>query len=411
MSSKKAKSRIFWRTQGGERRAYADFRGIGGGREALIVAGESRATTDPLIAEKLVANRLSELQAEKRNGVLLGVKRKAKPSAFVAEHLVQKAKSGRFSDTWLADSERMLTIAIKFFGSERDLATIAVTDVQSWINDLATHTNKRGGTLGGGAIRHHLNVLSNVYKRAQSEGCVPPGFNPCAAIIDKPSGNREEARWLEVHEAALLLESARTYTAKRAAAAMPFIYPLIATYILTGGRESEVLGLEVQDVNFERKTITFRPNDWRRLKTRTSHRTVPLWPQLEAILKNYLRGGDAPRVGGLLFPSHRLLRAGMVTDFRKALDAVAERAGWKEGEVRSKAFRHTYCAARLQTLDNGAPVSIYTVGKEMGHGGEALVKRVYGHLGTVRHRSEVVEYRVEQHKKELKAKLQLLRSA
>jgi integrase len=116
-------------------------------------------------------------------------------------------------------------------------------------------------------------------------------------------------------------------------------------------------------------------------------------------------------VGGLLFPSHRLLRAGMVTDFRKALDAVAERAGWKEGEVRSKAFRHTYCAARLQTLDNGAPVSIYTVGKEMGHGGEALVKRVYGHLGTVRHRSEVVEYRVEQHKKELKAKLQLLRSA
>jgi hypothetical protein len=134
MSSKKAKSRIFWRTQGGERRAYADFRGIGGGREALIVAGESRATTDPLIAEKLVANRLSELQAEKRNGVLLGVKRKAKPSAFVAEHLVQKAKSGRFSDTWLADSERMLTIAIKFFGSERDLATIAVTDVQSWIS-------------------------------------------------------------------------------------------------------------------------------------------------------------------------------------------------------------------------------------------------------------------------------------
>ncbi len=87
----------------------------------------------------------------------------------------------------------------------------------------------------------------------------------------------------------------------------------------------------------------------------------------------------------------------MVTDFHKLLDAVAVRAGWKPGEIRSKMFRHTYCAARLQTLDQGAPVSAYTVAKEMGHGGETMVRRVYGHLGQVRHRAEAVEYRVEQH--------------
>lgn len=101
----------------------------------------------------------------------------------------------------------------------------------------------------------------------------------------------------------------------------------------------------------------------------------------------------------------------MVTDFRWALDAIAARVGWKEGEIRAKMFRHTYCAARLQRLDNGAPVSIYTVARELGHGGEALVKRVFGDLGEVRHRSEVVENRVDQHKKKLAAKLQLLRSA
>jgi hypothetical protein len=37
------------------------------------------------------------------------------------------------------------------------------------------------------------------------------------------------------------------------------------------------------------------------------------------------------------------------------------------------------------------------VGKELGHGGESMVRRVYGHLAQVRHRAEVVEYRVEQH--------------
>ena len=42
---------------------------------------------------------------------------------------------------------------------------------------------------------------------------------------------------------------------------------------------------------------------------------------------------------------------------------------------------------------------------ELGHGGHSLVKRVYGHLGTLRHRSEHVEYRVEQHAEKLGARL------
>ncbi len=71
-------------------------------------------------------------------------------------------------------------------------------------------------------------------------------------------------------------------------------------------------------------------------------------------------------------------------------------------------FRHTYCAARLQTLDHGAPVSPFTVAKEMGHGGDSLVKRIYGHLGEVRRRSEVVEYRVENHREVLGQRLTAL---
>ncbi len=87
---------------------------------------------------------------------------------------------------------------------------------------------------------------------------------------------------------------------------------------------------------------------------------------------------------------------------------MAVRAAWKAGEIRSKMFRHTYCAARLQTLDQGAPVSVYTVAKELGHGGESMVRRVYGHLGQVRHRAEVVEYRVEQHVAKLGERLAAL---
>ena len=73
-------------------------------------------------------------------------------------------------------------------------------------------------------------------------------------------------------------------------------------------------------------------------------------------------------------------------------------------------FRHTSASARLQTTDQGAPVSIFTVSRELGHGSESLVKRINGHLSTVRHRAKVVEYRVEQHKKVLKEQLAALRS-
>jgi hypothetical protein len=57
----------------------------------------------------------------------------------------------------------------------------------------------------------------------------------------------------------------------------------------------------------------------------------------------------------------------------------------------------TYATARLQTLDNGAPVSPWTVEKELGHGSRDMLEEVYGRIGDVRHRSEAVEYRVEQH--------------
>jgi hypothetical protein len=102
----------------------------------------------------------------------------------------------------------------------------------------------------------------------------------------------------------------------------------------------------------------------------------------------------------------------MITDIRKQMDKVAGTAGWQPGEIRTKIFRHTYCAARLQSLDRGFPISTYTVARELGHGGESLIKRVYGHLGQVRHRSEHAEFRIEQHQDhdDIRGRLRSLRT-
>jgi integrase len=408
--NKTRRNRLYWRNQGGVDRAYGDFRDfadVGGKREALVPAGAMRATSDADIAHKLIADRLGELEERRRHRILLDVPRHGGLADFAQYHLVQKAKNKRVTEEWVAQTQYQLEEAVRFFGPMRELGSVRTRDIQEYANHLRESPSPSGRIRAEGTIKHYLASLSNLYTRAQSEGYVPPGYNPVAALMDKPVARREEARWLEVHEAALLLEAARRYSP--GADALPFMHALIATFLLTGGRKSEVLGLEVGDISFDRKTVTFRPNHWRRLKTRPSRRTVPLWPQLEAILRDHVFGRPGP-LGTLLFPSTQKDAERPVTDVRKSLDAIGELAGFDRGEIRTKVFRHTYCAARLQTLDNGAPVSQWTVSREMGHGGRSMVERVYGHLGDVRHRSDVVEYRIEQHEEVLVDRLTRLRS-
>jgi integrase len=48
---------------------------------------------------------------------------------------------------------------------------------------------------------------------------------------------------------------------------------------------------------------------------------------------------------------------------------------------------------RIQTVDSGEPVAIYTVSRELGHRDTKMVEQIYGHLLNQRHRRSVVSYR------------------
>lgn len=390
------KKRIYWRERGGESRAYGDFRDyadVGGGQEALIPRGSALATTDPDVARALVDQRVKQFEEARRHRNLLGRRGPARLKAFVDHHVKLKRELGRVTASYVDKVEAHLGVALEFFGEDREVDTLTVVDVRRYMHWLLQRSNGRGGTLAGATVRRYLVSLSNLFRRAESEAVVPSGFNPVSSLMDKPRAVSREAEWLEVEEAARLLDAARTFEADEQRRAYPYIYPMLATFLLTGGRRTEVRGLEVSDVNFDRETVTFRPNEWRGLKTATSRRSVPLWPQLKGILRTYVEGPRRGIGGKLLFPS--VWRNGeerMLNDQRKLLDRLGEKAGITEKSIRTKMFRHTYCATRLQTLDHGHPVAPFTVARELGHGGTHLVERVYGHLGTARHRSEVVEY-------------------
>lgn len=415
---KNAGPHIFWRRG----RAYADFRAyanVGGGRGALTPPGSTWGTTDPEIADALFATKLTELQAKRTTRVGVPRRRSTTLATLVRDHLVMKAQVGRTSHSHLYDLERRLRTAIEFFGADRDPRTIEPTEVRTWAEALAKPGRRKPGT-----VRHYLNAVSGLYGRAQEGLYVDPGYNPVAMLQEKPTGRwKHEAAFFEVADAALLLAAARVLGARdqrrpghdaNRVNATRGLYPIIATFLLTGGRAAEVLGLDVQDVSFDRGLVRFCPNAHRGLKTQTSVREVPIWPQLRDILQDWLYGGEAPRTSGLLF---RAQHGGMVRDLRKSLDAIGALCGFEEGEVRTRRFRHTYCSARLQTVQRiikpgrdpathpdpyeWVEVSRFTVQKEMGHGGAQLVDRIYGHMPKNPHRSEVVEYRVEQRHQEV----------
>jgi integrase len=213
--------------------------------------------------------------------------------------------------------------AVAFFGAERRLGSIDVQDVVEWIQFLREVRFRRSRAkdsperpLSDGTIRHRINALSNLFRRAQRWKYVPIGYNPVALLErgERPAIPKSSTAFLEVPSVALLFEAARTYSRTKREPEMAIAHAVLATLVLTGGRKSEVLGLELNDISFDRKTVTFRPNQWRgkdgrgrdRLKTVGSQRVVPLWPQLEELLRPHV--WERLQAGGSLLSRHHTCR-------------------------------------------------------------------------------------------------------
>jgi integrase len=363
-------------------RWYADFRDfadVGGGQEALIPDGSRCATKDDELAEVLMARRLMELH-ERRAGGTYG----APTLADYRKHHLE-VKAGYRRESTVDRDRQALAHLEEYLGEDIPLDAIGVRELTQYVAWRRKQPGRPAGTtISAQTILHELHALSNLYRRAIAEGHVET--NPVRQLPEKPSVQRQERVWLEHDQAGRLLRAAKAYDREHEGRGIGFMHPLLATYLLTGGRRSEVLGLERRDVDRGEALVRFRENDHRRLKRAHCRRYVPLWPQLAAALEDRL---ERIRTGQLLFPSPKTDR--MLTDFRKPLRTIVDAAGLEEVPTPTT-FRHTYAAARLQTLDGGEPVSVYTVAQEMGHKDTTQIEETYGHLMRTRHRTRTVRF-------------------
>jgi integrase len=376
---------IYWR----EGRAYLDGRRWNKGRVPLSLPGETRGTTDPEIADRLARKLVDEWDEAITAAARLGL-RAENDVATAGDDYIAGLRERKKSESHVVYMHRCLLRALEFFDvvqseqaktaaekkrtrGPRNLQTISVPDVRAFIRWLRTlKVGRRGSELmSDSTVRQHLAALSGVFTQAISDGHIPLGANPVAALLGKPAGTQSSTELLEPWQCATLLESARTLpeVPGDGRKALPCAYELLAFFLYTGAREGEVRRAEVGDLHFDPSPAF--PGGWIRIrgtKTDDAERVLPMHPHHREILHAYLR--RIGRVGGLLF---EVAEGAPVGDWRKTLDRIARRVGFEDGDVRTRRFRVSYATHRCTCDDADAN----TVRLEMGHTDLQMMAKVY----------------------------------
>lgn len=379
---RKKQSRLYYREGRGWYADNRDYADVGGRREAMTPKGGRFATKGQDEAMQLLATRLQELEAA-RAAKAEGLAGDPRLSDYARRHLEIKKKVSK------ASTVRRIEIALRrlvgFYGDPR-LSEIEPHDVTNFIVWRLAQPGTRGKRVQPATVRKELGALANLYDRAVREQQATK--NPVLSVPreDWPRAEYREPTYLEPGEVARIFELARRTVQSREGRCFPFTEEMLAAFALTGGRKAEVFGLERRDVDLEHRIVHIRPNRWRGLKAPRHTRWMPLWPQLEAYLRPLLEQEGSPYE--LLFPG----RKGLIRNLDYTLPKLAERAGVRK-RVTLHTFRHTYAATRIQTLDHGQPVHLFTVARELGHTNVQLLEKLYGHLIHTRYRSAVVAYR------------------
>jgi len=145
---------------------------------------------------------------------------------------------------------------------------------------------------------------------------------------------------------------------------------------MTGIRAGELLGLQINDLDFERRMIQVRRSAWygktQSPKTTSSVRTVPMPEPLARILQDYVRNWR-PNPGGFLFVTrnNRPPSSNNVVEHR--LCPILD--GLKIQRCGLHSFRRTHSS---MLVESGAPVSAAQA--QLGHADPSITLGIYSHV-------------------------------
>ena len=244
---------------------------------------------------------------------------------------------------------------------ERRLDEIRVDDI------LAVISNLRKQGYSGTTIAAILTPLSRLFTHAVRRGLIE--VNPVSKLdrSERPRVSRQERPVLNPEEIGRLLE-----------AATPRYRTLLATAILSGLRQGELLGLHWRDVDFGKELIHVRSAlDRHRLdvppKTERAVRDVILMPALAQALRQHKQESAFNRADDYVFTTRLGTPEHAAHLGARALKPALERAGIRP--VRWHDLRHTFASLLIA---GGANITF--VSRQLGHTSSQITLGVYAHL-------------------------------
>lgn len=244
---------------------------------------------------------------------------------------------------------------------QRRLDEIGVDDVLGLISEL------RDLGYSAWSIRSILTPLSRLFSHAVRRDVI--AASPISKLDrgERPAVWKREQRVLNSEEIGRLLD-----------AAPPRYRTLIAAAILTGLRQSELLGLRWRDIDFEEELIRVRNALDRRGKDvppKTQHavRDVVLIPTLARALNEHRARSTFSRPEDYVFASRVGTPLHWRNVARRALKPALAAAGLEP--LRWHDLRHTFASLLI-----GGGANVVFTSRQLGHGSSDITLRVYSHL-------------------------------
>lgn len=280
---------------------------------------------------------------------------------------------GEYAATWLESikglvrprtyegySYRLHTHVLPRFGQRR-LDEIDVEDVLSLIGEL------RASGYSGWTIRSILAPLSRLFSHAVRRDVI--AVSPISKLdrTERPTVWKREQRVLNPEEIGRLLDAA------------PERYRiLLASAIMTGLRQSELLALRWRDIDFEEQLIRVRSaldRHGKDVPPKTEHavRDVLLVPALAEALLEHRANSPFKGPDDYVFASQTGTPLHWRNVVRRGLKPALTRADIEP--LRWHDLRHTYASLLIR---GGANV-VFT-SRQLGHGSSDITLRVYSHL-------------------------------
>ena len=95
------------------------------------------------------------------------IRKKPTIAEVVKEHITARERERGVTSSWIEAVSGFLGRAVAFFGPDRRLGAITTDHILEWIDWLRQVKTQGGGTWSEGSVRHHLNALGSLYRRAQ----------------------------------------------------------------------------------------------------------------------------------------------------------------------------------------------------------------------------------------------------